>query len=193
MTVAGQSSGFGLDELVFPSIPEIDRVSGCTDDGHATYSCSTAGGTKITISGSDLRAGMTVDVGGKACTEVEEPTDGVLTCELPAGTGQSLLISVSLTIVNGDGETTDTLTSAAVYLIGYAVPSVLTISHQSCADDKDSLFLLSECPRAGGGTLIVTGANLGTEGAVVLIGSEVCDKLTHITSEEVHCELPAGM
>ena len=167
-------------------------VRGCQDSDAATLNCPTNGGTVITISGSNFRSGMTVDVGGKACTSVTE-TDGVLTCLLPAGTGVLQLISVSLVIANGDGETTETLTSTGVYLIGYAAPSVDAISHTSCSRANSSvLSSLKECPRAGGGTLTVTGSNLGSEGAVVLIGIGVCDQLTHLSSSEVHCELSAG-
>jgi len=59
------------------------------DTGPGTYDCLTSGGDRITVTGDDFQAGLTVSVNGKACTDVVQDADSV-ECTLPAGTGRSL-------------------------------------------------------------------------------------------------------
>jgi len=75
-------------------------------------------------------------------------------------TGVSVTISVTLTIVNGDGDDTEVLTSAAQYFVGYAPPVISGIYHEACQTTSDSSSL-TDCPRTGGGDLVISGTNLG--------------------------------
>ena len=57
--VAGQASDLGVDELIFPSVPEVHQVSGCElQDANGTYNCRTMGHELISISGTNLVSGM---------------------------------------------------------------------------------------------------------------------------------------
>ena len=57
--VGGQQSELGIDELIFPQVPQITRVTGCPSVAEmGTYDCETKGGDVITIAGSDLVVGM---------------------------------------------------------------------------------------------------------------------------------------
>ena len=56
--VAGQRSSFGIDQMIFPAVPVVNSVSGCTgQNGDHTFDCMTSGGEIITISGSNLVSG----------------------------------------------------------------------------------------------------------------------------------------
>ncbi len=71
---------------------------------------------------------------------------------------------------------------------------LLTEIAHNLSQPTDSILNLDNCPRAGGGTLTITGQNLGIDGAVVLVGSGLCPNLTHVSpSTQVQCTLPAGI
>ena len=102
-------------------------------------------------------------------------------------------IGVTLTVVFGD--TTSVPSSTDKYLIGYASPTITALTHSSCAQVNGSATTLGECPRTGGGRLVIQGNNLGQSGAVVLLGSGVCSDVEHQQphpSDTVECTLPPG-
>ena len=192
VVVGGQSSSTGLDKLVFPTIPGISSVSGCGScAGEATHTCScpTSGGVRITITGSDFGQNMEAYVASLPCLNPILLAFDQLSCDLPAGTGKNVALTVLIRI-----SSSEVLQSPVVYIVSYAAPVVSGVVHISCQQSTDSMLNLVDCPRAGGGTLTITGQNLGIDGAVVLVGSGFCANLMHVSpSTQVNCILPAGI
>ena len=133
---------------------------------------------------------MSVD--GKECSEVLL-VNQTLQCDLPAGTGVSVSVVVTLSVVyDGCDGWTQIFSSSPVYLLGYGMPEVIGITHELCTGTSNTSLI--ECPRTGSSTLTITGTNLGTAGGVVLLGSEgECSNVYHLSSTEVHCVLPEGI
>ena len=78
----------------YPTVPTVNRVSGCTDIGNATFDCPTNGlnnmtnsAITLTIDGLDFASmDMTVTLGGSACIPIFS-SNTRLFCELPIGVG----------------------------------------------------------------------------------------------------------
>jgi hypothetical protein len=58
---------------------------------------STAGGTSVTISGTNLSGATGVTIGGAACTSLSANTATSVTCLTPAGTGLNKAVVVTTT------------------------------------------------------------------------------------------------
>ena len=197
VVVAGQTSMAGLDKLIFPTIPLISSVSGCescADEDEPTHTCNcrTSGGVNITITGSNFGQGMEAYVASLPCLNPILLATNQLTCNLPAGTGKNVALTVLIrTTVN------DVLQSPNEYIISYAAPVITIVTHSNCQPSTSSTLNLVDCPRAGGGKLTITGQNFGSTGVVVLVGSEICGNLVHVPSsnqaEIVQCTLPSGI
>jgi hypothetical protein len=190
--VAGQTSVPGVDKLIFPTVPMITAVSGCEpcpDEVTITCNCPTSGGIRITITGDNFGLNMEVEIASLSCLSPSLIRFDQLSCLLPAGTGASVSVTVLIRI-----SMDEVLRSAAVYKIGYAPPVVTGVFHSNCVGQSGSALALVDCPRAGGGTLTITGQNLGINGAVVLVGSGLCGNLLHVlASTQVQCTLPPGI
>jgi hypothetical protein len=85
------------------------------------------------------------------------------------------------------------LESAPQALLGYKAPQITSITHDACV--RAGPNTLTACPRAGGtGRLTLSGTNFGAQGAVVLVGAELCtDETYNIRQTEVTCVLPSGI
>jgi len=95
------------------------------------------------------------------------------------------------------------LASATVYMLSYALPTLLSLGHEQCShgNENDTFSIgsdqfitsgLADCPREGGGILTLHGYNFGEQGAEVFVGSNICTNLQHFGHSEVQCELPQG-
>jgi hypothetical protein len=182
--VGGQSSLPSADVLIFPYIPHIDRVSGCQDEGNKTIECPTQGRRFITLYGTSFLNAFEVTVSDKICLHLDVVSDERITCELPAGTGNALVRVASL-------QNNQIYKSDLIQLLNYAGPVVTKIEHEYCTLGESNTELTS-CPREGGGLLTITGTNLGSSGAVVLIGAAFCGDLVHSDTTLVVCTLPPG-
>ncbi|MFZ5441974.1 MAG: IPT/TIG domain-containing protein [Myxococcota bacterium] len=126
----------------------------------------TAGGTTLTLSGSNFGAsGATVSIGGVGCPLTSQTHTQAL-CTVPAGTGVMLPV-----VLTRSGLTSNALT------FSYDAPTLLSVAGPT--------------PTAGGTTLTVVGTNFGTTGASVTVGGAACP-LTSQTHTEARCTLPAG-
>jgi len=146
----------------------------------------------ITITGSNFGQGMEAYVASLPCLNPNLLATNQLTCNLPAGTGKNVALTVLIrTTVN------DVLQSPNEYIISYAAPVITIVTHSNCQPSTSSTLNLVDCPRAGGGTLTITGQNFGSTGVVVLVGSAICGNLVHVPSsnqvEIVECTLPSGI
>ena len=111
---------------------------------------------------------------------------------LNLNTGVNVDVTVSLFI--GDADEAAFVSTAA--LLSYAQPNITSLSHDDCegqSEPENSKYLVN-CPRAGQGTLTITGTDFGADFAVVLIGSNVCENVVHNRNHtELECVLPAGV
>eukprot|EP01012_Entosiphon_sulcatum_P051097 TRINITY_DN7013_c0_g1_i3.p1 TRINITY_DN7013_c0_g1~~TRINITY_DN7013_c0_g1_i3.p1 ORF type:complete len:4070 (-),score=286.73 TRINITY_DN7013_c0_g1_i3:31-12240(-) len=167
-----------------PTGPSVSSCSGCIASGSSTIDCPASGGVTLTVLGSRLgSSGSTITIGGVACPNVQYiVANAFLTCTLPAGAGSGKVVSVT-----NSGQTS---TETAV-TVSYLVTSFPIISSVSgCTDSSGSTM---NCPQQGGVLLVINGANLGTTGGTLLIGTTVCPSLVHtVSTVQLQCTLPAG-
>ncbi|WP_376691262.1 IPT/TIG domain-containing protein [Wenzhouxiangella sp. EGI_FJ10409] len=142
-----------------------------TVDSIAPSSGPEAGGTAVTITGSDFQSGATVDIGGSACTGVTFIDATELDCTTPAGTG-----TADVVVTNPDTQS-DTLAGGFEY-VAVPPPSIASITPASG-------------PEAGGTAVTITGSDFQS-GATVDIGGSACAGVTFIDATELDCTTPAG-
>ena len=131
-----------------------------------------AGGTAVSVSGSDFVSGATVTVGGNACAPVVFVSPSQLDCTTPAGTPGSADVSVS----NPDLQN-DTLVAGFTYDPPLA-PVVASVTPSSG-------------PEAGG-TLITIGGSNFVAGATVDVGGAACVTVTVVDPNTITCTTPPG-
>lgn len=150
------------------------KTSGFTYQGAPTVGSispavgASAGGTLVTITGTNFLSGATVTVAGTACTSVNVASATTLTCLTGAHAAGSGVIAVT----NADGQSG----SGSSYLYQDA-PAVISVSPTTTS-------------LAGGGVLTVTGAGFLT-GATVKVGTTTCSSPTVVSANTVTCTLPA--
>lgn len=136
--------------------PEVDSLS--------ITAGALAGGTSVTITGSNFLSNPTVDFGGSACTSVDLVDSNTINCVTTAHAAGL----VDVTVTNYDNQD-GTLSNAYTY---QAAPDILSLSPD-----------LS--PAAGGVTITITGTNFLTN-ATVTVGSVDCPVDT-LTSTTITC------
>jgi len=99
-TAAGPSTGSVSFSYDAPTVSGINPSSG-----------TTAGGTSVTISGSNLRSATGVTIGGSACTSASANSDTSVTCTTPAGSAGTA--SVVVTTASGSNAGNTSFTYAA--------------------------------------------------------------------------------
>jgi hypothetical protein len=193
--VAGGSerTNFSNDVLVFATVPTISAISGCDDNGNATFNCTTGGGEQLHIFGESFFPSVEVVFDGLTCGSLVvlgQPYNSTeLSCVLPPGTGLVVSVVASLRVSG-----VIPFSSQSYDLLGYAGPRILQLSHAGCnVDVGTDPFSLSDCPRNGGGTLSIVGTNLGAHNALVLVGAQICFNVQHtVPDTEITCTLPSG-
>ncbi|MCF8170586.1 MAG: IPT/TIG domain-containing protein, partial [Methylotenera sp.] len=154
----------------------------CADDGPVVAvptvtavnpsSGSTAGGTSVTITGTNLTNASAVTLGGNACTPLSANTSTSVTCTTPAGSAGTA--SVLVTTPGG----TNSANTLFTYVTPVSAPTVTAISPASGTT-------------AGGSTVTITGTNL-TNASAVTIGGNACTPLSANTATSVTCTTSAG-
>lgn len=153
----------GTDEYSYPITPELFRVSGCVDDGNITSSCSTLGGTVLTIHGAHFsNSDITVKIGVSNCDQILYIDSQTLQCILPAGTGFNKQVYIIVGF----------LFSPSSHLLSYKAATLSSIT--GCPDAGSSA-----CPREGGTMITIVGSEFGVSGAIVLIAGNPCYNITH--------------
>ncbi len=142
-----------------PSITTVSPSSG-----------PTAGGTWITITGSDFQFGATVTIGGSAATSVTVFAPTTIYCTTPAGTAGA----ASVTVTNPDAQSA-TLSGG----FAYVAPPVLT----SLAPTSGSGF--------GGTPVTLTGSSFQA-GATVLFGGNLATSVVVTGTTTITCTTPGG-
>jgi hypothetical protein len=128
-----------------------------------------AGGTALTITGSNFAAGAAVSIGGTAATGVTVVNPTTITATAPAHAAGA----VSVTVTNPDAQS-GTLASAFTYV---APPTVTSIAPTSG-------------PIAGGTSVTITGTNF-VAGATVTIGGTPATGVTVVNVTTITATTPA--
>jgi hypothetical protein len=143
-------------------VPTVSSVS--------PNSGSTAGGTAVTIIGTNFATGATVKFGATAATNVTVVNGTTITATTPAGSAGA----ATVTVTNPGGQS-GSLTSAFTYVVA---PTVSSVSPNSGST-------------AGGTAVTITGTNFAT-GATVTFGSAAATNVVVVNSTTITATTPAG-
>src|ERR1019366_6300280 len=159
--VSGQSGSLtnGYTYVVAPSVSSVSPNSG-----------SVAGGTAVTITGTNFAAGATVKFGSTAATNVVVVNSTTITATTPAGS----VGAVTVTVTNSSGQS-GSLTNGFTYI---AQPTVSSVAPNNG-------------PVAGGTAVTITGTNFAA-GATVTFGSTAATNVGVVNSATVTGTTPAG-
>jgi hypothetical protein len=134
---------------------------------------TTAGGTAVTLTGTNFAAGATVTIGGAAATSVVVASSTSITAVTPAGTAGARDVRVTLS-----GGQTATRTGGFTYTSPAATPTLSAISPVSG-------------PTAGGTAVTLSGTNFAA-GATVTIGGTAATSVVIASSTRITAVTPAG-
>jgi IPT/TIG domain/Fibronectin type III domain len=159
VTVSGQSGSL-TNGFTYAAPPTVTSVSPNTG--------STAGGTAVTITGTNFATGATVTFGTAAATSVVVASGTSITALTPAGTGA---VTVTVTVGGQSGSLTNGFTYAAP-------PTVTSVSPNTGST-------------AGGTAVTITGTNFAT-GATVTFGTAAATSVVVASSTSITAVTPAG-
>ncbi len=143
-------------------VPTVSSVS--------PNSGSTAGGTAVTITGTNFVAGATVTFGGTAATNVVVVSSTSITATTPAGSAGA----VTVTVTNPSGQA-GSLANGFTYI---GQPTVSSVSPNSGTT-------------AGGTAVTITGTNFAA-GATVTFGGTAATNVVVVNSTSITATTPAG-
>ena len=132
---------------------------------------STAGGTAVTITGTNFGAGATVSLGGRAATGVTVVNSSTITAATPAQAAGT----VSITVTNTDGQS-GAITAGFTYVL--PAPSVTSVTPLSG-------------PTTGGTAITITGTNF-VAGATVTLGGNAAAAVAVVSGTKIKATTPAG-
>ncbi len=160
VTVDGQSGSLtnGYTYVVAPAVSTVSPNNG-----------PQAGGTAITITGTDFASGATVTFGSTAATNVVVVSSTTITATTPAGATGAVTVTVT---VNGQS---GSLTNGFTYVV---TPTVSSVSPNSG-------------PVAGGTAVTITGTNFAS-GATVTFGGAAATNVAVVNSTMITATTPAG-
>jgi hypothetical protein len=159
---ATRTGGFTYTAVAAPTLTAVSPTSG-----------PTAGGTTITLTGSNFVSGATVRVGGTSATNVMFVSTTQLTARTPAGTAGARDVQVT----NPDGQSA-TRTGAFSYTGSTATPTLTWVTPASG-------------PAAGGTTITMYGTNF-VSGLTVRVGGAAATNVVYVSSQELTARTPAG-
>jgi hypothetical protein len=160
VTVSGQSGSLtnGFTYLAPPTVSSVSPNSG-----------STAGGTAVTITGTNFASGATVTFGGAAATNVAVVSSTQITATTPAGSAGAVVVTVTVSGQSGS------LTNGFTYVVP---PTVSSVSPNSG-------------PAAGGTPVTITGTNFAP-GATVTFGGAAATNVVVVSATQITATTPAG-
>jgi hypothetical protein len=159
VTNAGSLSGSltnGFTYLIIPTVTSVSPASG-----------PTAGGTSVTITGTNFASGATVTFGSAAATNAVVVNSTTITATTPAGSAGA--VTVTVTVGGQSGSLANAFT--------YGQPTVTSVSP-------------SNGPVAGGTSVTITGTNFAP-GATVTFGSASATNVTVVNSTTITATTPA--
>ena len=131
---------------------------------------STAGGTAVTITGTNFAAGATVTFGAAAATNVVVVSGTQITASTPAGNAGAVTVTVTVSGQSGS------LASGFTYVGG--TPAVSSVSPSSGST-------------AGGTAVTITGTNFAA-GATVTFGAAAATNVVVVSGTQITASTPAG-
>ncbi|MGE0086146.1 MAG: IPT/TIG domain-containing protein [Desulfococcaceae bacterium] len=159
----GTKSASRADAFVYGTLPvtitTVDPASG-----------TTAGGTSVTITGSNFAYGAAVKFGTASATGVSVNSDTQITCTSPAGAAGA----VDVTVTNSDS-TSGQKTGGFTYVMPTNPPNVTSVSPTTAA---------------AGATVTITGTDFA-DGVTVKFGSASAT-ISSSSSTSIVCVVPAG-
>ncbi|NLS01651.1 IPTL-CTERM sorting domain-containing protein, partial [Rhizobium sp. P38BS-XIX] len=161
-TVGGTSTTTAADQFTYLQAPVITSIS--------PTSGPSAGGTVVTITGSNFSGASAVTFGGSAATGVTVVSGTTITATAPAGTGT---VDVRVTTVGGTSAA-----SAADQFTYIPAPTVTSASPTAG-------------PTAGGATVTLTGTNF-TGVTAVTFGGTPAASFTFNSATSITATAPAG-
>ena len=156
----GQSGSLasGYTYIVQPTVSSVSPNSGVA-----------AGGTAVTITGTNFATGATVTFGSTAATNVVVVNSTTITATTPAGTAGAVTVTVTV------GGQSGSLAGGYTYI---GTPTVTSVSPNNG-------------PTAGGTSVTITGTNFAT-GATVKFGSNAATSVVVVSSTTITATTPAG-
>ncbi len=160
VTVSGLSGSRinGFTYVVPPTVSSVSPISG-----------TTAGGTAVTITGTNFATGATVKFGTTAATSVVVVDSGTITATTPTHAAGAVTVTVTVSGQSGS------LTNGFTYVAPPTVSSVSPISGTT----------------AGGTAVTITGTNFAT-GATVTFGGTAATNVVVVNSTTITATTPAG-
>jgi hypothetical protein len=149
-------------------------VSAPTLTSVAPSSGPTAGGTTITLTGTNFVSGATVRVGGTAATTVTFVSATQVTARTPAGTAGAR--DVQITNPNGQAATR---TGGFTYTTTATGPTITAVTPSSG-------------PATGGTNITITGANFVLGAGDIRVGGRACTNLQFVSSTQLRARTPSG-
>ena len=156
----GQSGSLasGYTYIVQPTVSSVSPNSGVA-----------AGGTAVTITGTNFATGATVTFGSTAATNVVVVNSTTITATTPAGSSGAVTVTVTV------GGQSGSLAGGYTYI---GTPTVTSVSPNNG-------------PTAGGTSVTITGTNFAT-GATVKFGSNAATSVVVVSSTTITATTPAG-
>ncbi len=160
VTVNGQAGNLasGFTYVASPTVTSVSPSSGAT-----------AGGTGVTITGTNFAAGATVTFGSNAATNVVVVSRTQITATTPAGSAGAVTVTVMLNGQSGS------LASGFTYVVPATVTSVTPNTGST----------------AGGTGVTITGANFAA-GATVTFGSNAATNVVVVSGTQITATTPVG-
>ena len=160
VTVGGQSGSLasGFTYAVFPTVTGVSPIGG-----------PTAGGTAVTITGTNFATGATVTFGSAAATNVVVVSSTSITATSPAGSAGAVTVTVTVSGHSGS------LANGFTYTVA---PTVTAVSPNSGST-------------AGGTAITITGTNFAT-GATVTVGGTAATSVVVVSGTQITATTPAG-
>ena len=166
------SSGPWIMQLVAFRTPS-GGTSPPTVSSVSPNSGTAAGGTAVTIAGTNFAAGATVTLGGTAATNVAVVNSTTITATTPAGSAGAVTVTVT---VSGQSAS---LASGFTYISSLSgSPTVTSVSPNSGTT-------------AGGIAVTITGTNFAA-GASVTFGGTAATNVTLVSATQITATTPAG-
>jgi Concanavalin A-like lectin/glucanases superfamily/Chitobiase/beta-hexosaminidase C-terminal domain/IPT/TIG domain/Fibronectin type III domain len=159
---SGGQSGSLANGFTYVAAPTVTGVSPATG--------STAGGTAVTITGTNFASGATVTFGSAAATNVVVVSGTSITATTPAGSAGAVAVTVT-----NPGPLSGSLTNGFTFVV---IPTVTGVSP-------------SNGPVAGGTAVAITGTNFAA-GATVKFGVTAATNVVVTSSTQITVTTPAG-
>ncbi len=161
-TPGGRSATSSADQFTYVAAPAVSDLS--------PTSGPLAGGTLVTITGTNFTGATAVDFGATAATDVTVVNSATITADSPAGTG-----TVNVTVTTAGGTSAISASDQFTYLV---VPAVTGLSPASG-------------PAAGGTSVTITGTGF-TVGSIVDFATTAATDVAVVNSTTITADSPAG-